>query len=519
MRDLLAASGDLYDRDMPVKLVQPATGGPMIARPLTVNNVVFEAHRISRPVKIAKDGKPTPTTLPERVARMYLDMAGEWSLPPLEGIATAPLLAADGDIRDAVGYDPETGLWCCKLPPLRIPGRPSRTDAGAALQLLRETFKTFPFADAQRRYDPALAAKVTDLSHSPGRDESAFLAGLLTAICRASLWLAPGFLVIAPQISGAGTGKGLLVRAICLIAFGIRPRAFTSGHDRQEFDKRIVAELIEAAPAMFLDNVNGTVLRSESLASVLTERPARVRLLGQTRMVALNSTAFIAIAGNGLRISEDLARRFLLCELDAHVENPEGRDFAPGFLNAIEKRRAELLAAALTIWRYGRQDTAEMTKGRPLGSFEDWCAWVRDPLVTLGCCDPVERVELVKARDPQRQHVAELFKAWDDCHGGAPVKAAELHERVKRIIDPQSRGRQFIASRLATLTGTRSAGFVLTRQEASGVWGAATYALHRTNGDEGMGHRDHRDDRPPMPPMPDALGGKPHPNGGWEEEL
>src|SRR5205085_7955521 len=127
-----------------------------------------------------------------------------------------------------------------------------------------------------------------------------------------SLWLAPGLLVRAPQISGAGTGKGLLIRAICAIAFGIRPRAFTTGHDRQELDKRIAAELVEAAPALFLDNVNGAVLHSATLASVLTERPARVRLLGYTRMVTLNSTAFIVVTGNGLSVSEDLARRFVV---------------------------------------------------------------------------------------------------------------------------------------------------------------------------------------------------------------
>ena len=83
-------------------------------------------------------------------------------------------------------------------------------------------------------------------------DESTFLVGLLTADLPASLWLAPGFLLRAPEISGAGTGKGLLVRSICAIAFGEQPRAFTRGGDRQELDKRLASELIEAAPILFL---------------------------------------------------------------------------------------------------------------------------------------------------------------------------------------------------------------------------------------------------------------------------
>ena len=246
------------------------------------------------------------------------------------------------------GYDPVTQLWCANVPTLRIPERPTRAEAEAGLRLLRETFRTFPFSDASRRKDEATRrSRSLNLDQRPGMDESTFLVGLLTAICRPSLWLAPGLLVRAPEISGAGTGKGLLVRSICAIAFGVQPRAFTKGGDRQELDKRLASELIEAAPILFLDNVNGTMLRSDTLASVLTERPARVRALGRTQMVSLNSTAFIALTGNGLSVSEDLARRFIVCELDARCEDPEQRKFASGLLDEIERHRAELLAAAL----------------------------------------------------------------------------------------------------------------------------------------------------------------------------
>jgi hypothetical protein len=503
LRDLFSAAGHLFERDMPTKVVPSADGGPMSAIPLTVNTVVVEAHGLCQPVILNGKGEIVPVTLPERVARMYLDMRGDWKLPPLTGISTAPLLTGNGGIRRVLGYDPASGLWCCKVPRLSVPKRPRRQDAAAALHLLREAFKTFPFADAVRKYDPVLGVEIVDLDHPPGRDESAFLTGLLTAICRASLWLAPGLLVIAAQISSAGSGKGLLVRAICAIAFGIQPRAFTPGHDRQELDKRIVSELIEAAPALFLDNVNSTVLHSATLASALTERPARVRVLGQTRMVSLNSTAFVAVTGNGLGVSEDLARRFNFCELDARCEDPESRPFLPGFLPKIERRRGELLTAGLTIWRYGRQNAGSLQQGRPLGSFEIWCEWVRDPLVTLGCCDPVEQIEVAKARDPHRQQIRELFRTWYGCHGETPIKASDLAESVQRIIDAQGRGRQYIATRLGNLAGTRADGFVLTRQDAVGAWGAATYSLRRaaseTNDD--IRHRDHRDHRAPMPPM------------------
>jgi hypothetical protein len=385
LRDLLAASGTLFDRGMPVRVIKTADGGPPSATRLSKHNVVIEAHRLCQPVKFNADGERKPITLPDRVAQMYLEMAGEWELPPLAGVSTAPLLSADGRVRAADGYDPATTLWCCIGPKMILPPRPSRADAEASLRLLRQAFCTFPFGDAPRRWNVSLRVEVIDTLEPPGRDESAFLVALLTAVCRPSLWLAPGVLFTAPAVSGAGSGKGLLVRAICAIAFGIRPRAFTSGGERHELDKRLAAELIEAQPALFLDNANGITLRSDTLASVLTERPARVRVLGETRMVPLNSTAFVAVTGNGLTVTEDLARRFIQCELDARCEDPELRPFPAGFLEEVERRRADLLAAALVIWRWGRQNAVGLTRGKPLGSFETWAEWCRDPLVALGC--------------------------------------------------------------------------------------------------------------------------------------
>jgi hypothetical protein len=68
-------------------------------------------------------------------------MEGEWNLPTLAGICTAPLLSADGSIRTAAGYDQATGLWCASIPDLQVPERPTRDEAAAALRFLRKTFR------------------------------------------------------------------------------------------------------------------------------------------------------------------------------------------------------------------------------------------------------------------------------------------------------------------------------------------------------------------------------------------
>jgi hypothetical protein len=255
--------------------------------------------------------------------------------------------------------------------------------------------------------------------------------------------------------------------------------AFPACRDKVELEKRIGAALIEAAPVLFLDNVNDTILSSGLLASTLTEPFVKVRQLGASRMLPLNPMAFVALTGNGLTLGEDLVRRFVVVELDPRMEDPESRPFSSGFLAGIIARRAELLAAALTIWRWGRQNEDTIRSGRPLGSYEIWGRWVRDPLLALGCADPVQRIAALKARDPQRQRNAAIFAAWWEHHGDKPIAAAELCDDVRVLIDPQARGRQFVAATLSHLTGTRAGGFVLTRQETAGKWGRTSYALQR----------------------------------------
>jgi len=301
----------------------------------------------------------------------------------------------------------------------------------------------------------------------------------MTAVVRPSLPRAPGLLFTGAQYSGSGVGKGLLVRLMCKIAFGNEPAAVSAGHDTEEMDKRIVAMLVGGQQVLFLDNVNSAALRSDTLASGITESPARVRVLGSSQLVSLNAASLIMITGNGLSVSEDLARRFLLVELDAHVEDPEARTFKGDIRAEVARDRVSLLGAALIIWRWGRQQGDALVRGQPFGSFEQWARWVRDPLLALGCTDPVERVARMKQDDHRRQQLADIWAMWWERYGPAPVAVADLHEAIRKIIDPQNRGRQYVAAWLARHVGARVGGFHLVRQRPVGQWGHSTYALQR----------------------------------------
>ena len=502
LRDILSSTGGLYDRGVPVRLAHDQIQHGTVAQVMTPEVLVMTVHSVCRPyvLKEKKDGTiyEKNARLPRNLGVMYLEWRGAWKLPPLNGIASAPMLSDDGTIHSAEGYDPETGMWRENVPDLSdlIPEEPSNAEAAEALRLIRETFKTFCFADAETIFDPNTGIELIDISKTPCRDESGFLAALMTAVCRPSLHLAPGVLLRAAPMSGAGAGKGLLARCISIIAFGREPHAVTGGAAAEELEKRIASELIEGSPVLFLDNLNNRAFKSELLASAITERPARVRILGKSQMVPLNATAFVILTGNGLTVSEDLARRFIAVDFDPRTEDPEARSFEIDIRVEVRTRRTELLAAALTIWRWGRL-CENLQPGRTLGSFEQWCTWVRDPLIALGCKDPADRVSEAKERDNRRQVIAELFALWWEHHGGRAMAIRDLDEDVFQVIDSQGRGRQFRSSQLEKLTGTRMAGFVLTRQAAAGKWGVATYALEPTDRMKGDG--DHRGDRSGQP--------------------
>jgi hypothetical protein len=173
-------------------------------------------------------------------------------------------------------------------------------------------------------------------------------------VCRPSLWLAPGALFRAAPHSGSGAGKGKLVRCVCAVAYGRQPSAVTAGGSAEEMEKRISAALLEGGPAVLFDNFNNVTLRSASLESALTERPAKVRQFRTLDLITLNALASVFVTGNGVLLAQDIVRRFIPTEFDARMEDPERRRFSGDILDDVARRRPELLAALLTIWRHGR---------------------------------------------------------------------------------------------------------------------------------------------------------------------
>jgi hypothetical protein len=480
VRDLLAADATMFERGgVPVMLARDERG-EVRAHEVTPEAVINRVHAVATPMlALRRNDRPVfrPTTLPLRTARLYLALVGEWNLRPLNAIATTPGLRDDGTIVTDEGYDDETSTFRYRAPAITVPARPTRDDAKAALLELRRLLRTFPFADGWLDSDGCVA-----LGTRPRHDESAALMALLTAVCRADLPLAPALCVRAPAISGSGAGKGLLVRTIVAVATGGAPTTVTAGHDAAELDKRLTGLLFSGAPAVMVDNVNGTDLKSDALASVLTESPCTLRPLGSSQLTTLSARPLIAMTGNGLGLSEDLVRRLLVCGLEPLTESPELRQFDYDPTEVAMRRRGELTSAALTVWRWGRQQGDELPRGLPIGNFGKWARWCRDPLLALGCSDPAERIQQLKADDPHRRALIEGLDAWWQAHGDRPVKVSDLDARVRAAFDPQERGRQYLARKIARLVGTRLGGFTLeTHREGPPSKPVAFYRLRRSD--------------------------------------
>lgn len=442
-----------------------------------------------QPFKVCGDRKRKDIALPIDIAHLMLASVNDIAaFRPLVGVTTAPLLREDGSIRVGEGYDAETALYCdhSGLLALDVPDRPSIDDARRSLRTIRAIFAESPFSD---RIVDRENQEATNLDEPPGHDESTFLNGMLLAACRPSMPQAPAIIVRAAD-GNAGAGKTTLARAIASVAFGHLPKDAPFGGDMIEFDKTLLAELRTGPAAVLFDNGNGITLRSNLLNLMLTSGRAHGRVLGTSEMSELTTRALILMTGNALAVSADDIRRVLVVDLDARTEDPERRPVSHhDFLEAeIRPRRAEILQHLLTIWRWGRQHP-ELSTREALASFDTFCRWVRDPLLALGCRDPVARIDELKMSDPRREHQATVFREWFHAHAKAgtrletiPITARRLDARVAEIIDINhaNNGRAKVVSTLTAWRGVRVAGYVLHDNSASkGAWSPTQYWLTR----------------------------------------
>jgi len=356
-------------------------------------------------------GANPPLALAENVLAL-----GRWDLPPLAGIARAPILRSDGTICADSGYDTLSRLMYCPDPELKltpIPDHPDSNEVQACVDILLDVISDFPFADQPSRAN-ALAILFSILMRP-------VIAGHV-----------PLAIIDAPV---QGTGKTLLVTTLASVAVGsVASESIPSQQNDDEWRKKITSILLSAAPFVLLDNIpDNTTIDSPSLAATLTSSEWSDRLLGRNDTIRLPARAVWAATGNNLRVTGDMPRRSYSIRLDANAERPWERTgfHIQGLQQHVLAHRGDLLSAALTIVR------AWYTNGRPqanvpmLGSFEEWASIVGSVLAFAGIegfLGNLEQTQVVQD-DDTRQWTA-FFEAWWAAFGTKGVSVEELSQQI-----------------------------------------------------------------------------------------
>ncbi|BBF92835.1 hypothetical protein [Blastochloris tepida] len=363
--------------------------GSVVITPLSDAALVEALTRNARFFKFdGRADKFVPCDAPAEVARMILAAKGHgWTVPRLRAVISAPTLRHDGTVITEPGYDAATGLLLVGDSLWRqIPEKPSKRDAARALDVLVEPIDAMPFVD--------------------NTDRAAALALLITAVMRPCLRTVPMFAITAPT---AGTGKSLLVDVAAILATGRKAAVVTPTPDEAELEKRIGAAALAGDQVISIDNVTH-ILRSDQLCQLLTQEEVLVRVLGSSKNVRIPSTTLICATGNNLSVYGDLNRRTVRIRLDARSERPDERRFDFDATAVALRKRADLVAAALTVVR-AYLVAGTPNRATPMGSFEDWSDTVRSALLWLGAGDCRGDVGAQRAEDPEKAELAEIIAA------------------------------------------------------------------------------------------------------------
>jgi putative DNA primase/helicase len=339
---------------------------------------------------------------PAAVAAILLARDGEWQFQHLAGVITTPTMRPDGTILADAGYDAATQLLLLDPPKLPvIPEKPSKDQARVALGLLDTLLDEFPFTDDTSR--------------------SVALSALITPVVRGAMPVAPMHAVTA---TAPGSGKSYIIDLVSAISAGERAPVLSIGRTEEETEKRLGAEIIEGAPLISIDNVNGE-LGGDFLCQLIERPIVKPRVLGRSKNKKVESRACCFATGNNIQLVGDMTRRVVLCSLDPNMERPELRTFDGDPFATVIKDRGSYVAAALTITR------AYVAAGCPgvlpaLASFEAWSRLVRSALVWLGRDDPVLSMEKARDNDPVTAALTVLFTAWHKLIGASAHTTGEL---------------------------------------------------------------------------------------------
>lgn len=400
--DMLAGTDHMFN--MGDRLVSTASGGVV---EMTEPRLALELGAMVRCIKTERAGKKEIIVAADPSAglvKQVLSYVPEAGLRGLRGIVDMPILRRDG-ARVVAGYDAESQLVVSDSSGA---GDVQEMDVYEALKVVWAPFAEFPYVGAL--------------------DRAGALACVLTAIARPWLPTAPLFAFDAPV---QGSGKSLLCRAVGAICGSYVLAAPLPLKNEDEIRKRMLSMLMSAPRAVIWDNQVG-VLDSAALAAVLTSEAYSDRELGKSRVLNLPTGVLLMINGNNVAVGGDMPRRTVRVRIDPQMETPFDRQFTFDPERVVRDGRARVVAAGLTLLRWGM---ARAAAGR-IGSFERWDEVVGQTVARIGrelddrFGDPAEVIRAAHADDPRRDELGDLMTALRDEFGNKWFTASDVAARM-----------------------------------------------------------------------------------------
>lgn len=341
-------------------------------------------------------------------------------LKPLNGVARQPYLRSDGSLVTTPGYDDQSGLYG-DFDPKKYSciDRPTKEDALHALEVLRGLLNEFAFSNTC--------------------DETAALAGIVTATIRPSLATAPMFHIKAPQIA---SGKSYLATVIANFAGATGITAFSFPENDEECRKLLLAAFLESPAVINFDNVTTDIQPYKSLCSAITEEFMTGRILGLSKTATVGTRTLLLSSGNNVDPIKDMTRRTIVINLDPKIESPATRTFERDPLHELSKHREYYVSQALILVRSWIVSGAPPIECKRVASFRQWSDWVRQALLWLDLPDPVSSFYQQMNNDPDRELLGRFLHYWNIVIGPNPTMLRDalsiVNDSIYLLDDPDA---------------------------------------------------------------------------------
>lgn len=419
VRDMAVAVADvmatkpIYNRNDEVVVLDGVTGR---AWPMDPAWFVTWAERYVTFGRTNRKGEDMVESIGEARAKQILRSSDfRDRLKPLRGVNAVRLPVLDGPEGDRVrllplGYDAPTGIFTLEC------GLEYATDwpLAQARECLAGVFGKFPWADSKSVGSGGLMQ---------GRSFAVHLAAMLTAYCAQMLPEKgrPPLFFYNSNIPGGG--KSLLCKVVLLAVHG-RAGSSTISERGEEFKKELDSAAQCLKPFLFFDDFRG-YLQNELLNSWLTSSTWDGRILGGPLQFSAALRGMTLLAGNQVRLSEDLGRRTLIVDLFLE-ESVQERELPEGAVELTEGwvldpvNRGRLLSALYTLVREYYEPTEallqEPVKTRVIASFVEWSGLIPKIVVAAGYADPTQRVKLPDAGSNEESDRAALVREMIAAH-------------------------------------------------------------------------------------------------------